>query len=227
MKTYNGAITAIALAMLVVLNGCSGEADEAKKLGFASIEEMKEIHAKGWHTKERYEEDIAKEKGYNSVAEMRAVQENHKSVEMALAKKKEVESNSFSDSKPYGVSSVTETKKPLVSEPPDLSARCKIVGDFGLEEDACASALECAAQFAYWGSKVGAAWAANIGRDIQLKDGLVRRGYLTEEKAKVAMDNGATNAVVILNYGAGAADAATKSVARCKKYIEHVSMINR
>ena len=69
MKTYNSATTAIALAMLMVLSGCSGEADEAKKLGFSSVEEMKEIHAKGWHTKERYEADSAKSAGFTSVAE--------------------------------------------------------------------------------------------------------------------------------------------------------------
>lgn len=58
MRTYkNTAMTAIALAMLAVLNGCSGEAEEAKKLGFASVEEMKEIHAKGWHTKDQYLKD--------------------------------------------------------------------------------------------------------------------------------------------------------------------------
>lgn len=45
-------------ALMTLLYGCSGEADEAKKLGFSSVEEMKEIHAKGWHTKEKYEEDI-------------------------------------------------------------------------------------------------------------------------------------------------------------------------
>jgi hypothetical protein len=41
----------------VVLFGCGGESDEAKKLGFASVDEMKEAHAKGWHTKQKYEED--------------------------------------------------------------------------------------------------------------------------------------------------------------------------
>jgi hypothetical protein len=90
MKRYNSATTAIALAMLMVLSGCSGEAEEAKKLGFASVEEMKEIQAKGWHTKARYDEDTAKTLGYSSVSEMKAVQENHKLV----AKSKDTTSES-------------------------------------------------------------------------------------------------------------------------------------
>ena len=49
---------AVVIAILIAgLFGCGGEADEAKKLGFASVEEMKEVQAKGWHTKQKYEED--------------------------------------------------------------------------------------------------------------------------------------------------------------------------
>ena len=49
---------AVVIAILVAgLFGCGGEADEAKKLGFASVEEMKEVQAKGWHTKQKYVED--------------------------------------------------------------------------------------------------------------------------------------------------------------------------
>lgn len=106
MKTYNGAITAIALAMLVVLNGCSGEADEAKKLGFASVEEMKEIHAKGWHTKQRHvedeakrrakereQEDEAKRQGYKSVAEAREAMIEKEKEEQAKASLKQLKAN--------------------------------------------------------------------------------------------------------------------------------------
>lgn len=49
------------------LFGCGSESEEAKKLGFASAEEMKEVHARGWHTLARYEEDTAKQAGYSSV----------------------------------------------------------------------------------------------------------------------------------------------------------------
>jgi flagellar biosynthesis GTPase FlhF len=66
----------------VLLFGCGREADEAKKLGFASVDEMKEAHTKGWHTKEKFEEDAdAKRKGYASGTEMKK----------AIAKKKEDE----------------------------------------------------------------------------------------------------------------------------------------
>jgi len=51
------------------------DSDEAKKLGFASVSEMKDIHAKGWHTMQRYDEDRAKAGGYASVAEMKEAEE--------------------------------------------------------------------------------------------------------------------------------------------------------
>lgn len=58
--------------LLVLLTACSGESDEAKKLGFASIDEMKEIHAQGWHTKNRFEGDFLKrkQKEINNVEKM-------------------------------------------------------------------------------------------------------------------------------------------------------------
>lgn len=55
LKTYCKTILIAIFA--VALFGCGGEADEAKKLGFASVDEMKEIHAKGWHTKQQYDAD--------------------------------------------------------------------------------------------------------------------------------------------------------------------------
>lgn len=70
---FNISRKTIAMALFaVLLLGCGREADEAKKLGFASVEEMKEIQAKGWHTKEKFEEDAdAKRKGYASGTEMK------------------------------------------------------------------------------------------------------------------------------------------------------------
>ena len=61
------AISFIAFALL----GC-GEDEEAKKLGFSSVSEMKEIQAKGWHTIQRYDEDRAKASGFASFADMKA-----------------------------------------------------------------------------------------------------------------------------------------------------------
>lgn len=63
------------VALCFFLFGCDGESDEAKKLGFASVSEMKDIHAKGWHTVQRYDEDRAKAGGYPSVAAMKAAEE--------------------------------------------------------------------------------------------------------------------------------------------------------
>ncbi|WP_143541653.1 hypothetical protein [Rhodoferax fermentans] len=47
----------LAVITALVLLGCSGEADEAQKLGFSSVPEMKEVQAKGWHTQQKYYED--------------------------------------------------------------------------------------------------------------------------------------------------------------------------
>ena len=73
--------SAVVAILTVTLFGCGGEADEAKKLGFANVEEMKEVQAKGWHTKERFEEDTAKQQGFKSAADMK----------VAIALKKEQE----------------------------------------------------------------------------------------------------------------------------------------
>ena len=63
-----------AVILLALLAACGGESGEAKKLGFASVDEMKEIHAQGWHTKYQYEEDFAKKNGYSSVSEWRSAE---------------------------------------------------------------------------------------------------------------------------------------------------------
>jgi len=45
------------LLVVVTLFGCSEETNEAKKLGFSNVAEMKEAQAKGWHTQKKYYED--------------------------------------------------------------------------------------------------------------------------------------------------------------------------
>jgi len=45
------------LLVAVTLFGCNEEANEAKKLGFSSVVEMKEAQTKGWHTQKKYYED--------------------------------------------------------------------------------------------------------------------------------------------------------------------------
>lgn len=62
---------ALAVMVVSILFGCNGEADEAKKLGFTNVDEMRNIQAKGWHSKERFDEDEAKLAGYNSVVDMK------------------------------------------------------------------------------------------------------------------------------------------------------------
>jgi hypothetical protein len=58
--------------LMATLFGCGSEADEAKKLGFASVDEMKEAHTKGWHTQQKYyadNPDIARKAQENKTAE--------------------------------------------------------------------------------------------------------------------------------------------------------------
>ena len=62
--------------------GCA-EDDEAKALGFNNVNEMKEIHARGWHTKVQYDEDRAKAAGFSSVAEMKIAEEAKRQEEEA------------------------------------------------------------------------------------------------------------------------------------------------
>ena len=75
---------AFACISFAVLTACNSKNEEAKKLGFSSATEMDEIHAKGWHTKERYEEDIAISLGYKSASAQ-------KSEELKIKKQKEFE----------------------------------------------------------------------------------------------------------------------------------------
>lgn len=81
-----------------VLLGC-GEEEEAKKLGFSSASEMNDIHAKGWHTKSKYNEDRAKAAGFASLSEMEKAAEakrqkdERKQKEQELAVKRQKESD--------------------------------------------------------------------------------------------------------------------------------------
>jgi hypothetical protein len=45
------------LLLPIAILGCNAEDQEAHKLGFESVEQMKQVHAKGWHTRKKYEED--------------------------------------------------------------------------------------------------------------------------------------------------------------------------
>lgn len=79
---------AIVSIAVLALFGC-GEEDEAKKLGFSSVTEMKEIQAKGWHTMQRYDEDRAKASGFASVADMKAAEATKKEQEAKVAAAKQ------------------------------------------------------------------------------------------------------------------------------------------
>jgi len=69
-------LIAVLMTFFIACSAFANTADierlEAQRLGFTSVQEMKEIHSKGWHTKERYEEDLSKQRGYSSASEMRA-----------------------------------------------------------------------------------------------------------------------------------------------------------
>ena len=73
--------TAFAIIAITLVSACS-ESNEATKLGFGSVSEMKRIHDLGWHTKKKYDEDQraykeamrakASELGFADVSEMEA-----------------------------------------------------------------------------------------------------------------------------------------------------------
>ena len=70
---------------LLVISGCDNKSTEATKLGFSSVQEMEEIHSKGWHTKAQYEDDAAKKLGFNSAAEMKIALEKQRVEKERLA----------------------------------------------------------------------------------------------------------------------------------------------
>ena len=69
MKNFKINFTVLCI-FLLAFSGCDNKSTEATKLGFSSVQEMEEIHSKGWHTKAQYEDDAAKKLGFNSAAEM-------------------------------------------------------------------------------------------------------------------------------------------------------------
>ena len=81
MQKNNVARLLAGVLSLIVIYGCSNDEDEAKKLGFSNAAEMKEIHSKGWHTKERYDEDMAIAAGYSSYSEMKKALEKKRLAE--------------------------------------------------------------------------------------------------------------------------------------------------
>ena len=54
-----------------VLSACDPAEDEAKKLGFNDVQDMRSIQVQGWHTKEKYYEDTYVTRGFNSIAAAR------------------------------------------------------------------------------------------------------------------------------------------------------------
>lgn len=96
MKISNLINLTFSVFAFMACSAYAGETEEAKKLGFDSVEEMRQIHAKGWHTKERYEidqaimrakeeEDAARRQGFPSAAEMKAA----KLIEQKMKKEEE------------------------------------------------------------------------------------------------------------------------------------------
>lgn len=87
MKSTKFVQMTVSLLVCVFITGCSGESQEAKNLGFDSLEEMKDIHKQGWHTKNQYNEDTARINGFSNYAEMKAFEEKKK-IELEEKKKK-------------------------------------------------------------------------------------------------------------------------------------------
>jgi len=88
-------------ACVSLLFGCGGESDEAKNLGFSSVDEMKVAQAKGWHTQQKYYEDnpnIASEsvekklRVEKTAAEAKAAENKKTEVKSAVEEKTDVTS---------------------------------------------------------------------------------------------------------------------------------------
>jgi hypothetical protein len=59
-------------ASIFMLVACDPADDEAKKLGFDDVQEMRSIQVQGWHNKDQYYADTYKSKMYASAAAMKA-----------------------------------------------------------------------------------------------------------------------------------------------------------
>ncbi|BDW12324.1 hypothetical protein PSHI8_24080 [Polynucleobacter sp. SHI8] len=62
----------VSLTAAILLTACGPSQQDAEKLGFANVPEMKEIQAKGFQTKEAYEVNIS---GFSSAQEMKLYQD--------------------------------------------------------------------------------------------------------------------------------------------------------
>lgn len=54
---------------LLILTGCGPNNKDAQALGFANVEEMKELQSQGFKTKKEYKEKIAEEQGFDDLEE--------------------------------------------------------------------------------------------------------------------------------------------------------------
>ncbi len=128
-KTINPKFV-VSLVAILSLFGCSGEADESKRLGFASVDEMKQAHANGWHTQQQYykdnptiarkaEERLAVEKKRN--AEKRAADEEKET-------KKSVVALDDSDREWYGEDSLTHGCK-KTDGPGEMIKTMQVLGE--------------------------------------------------------------------------------------------------
>jgi hypothetical protein len=61
----------LSICVMVLLSACDPAEDEAKRLGFADVQEMRSIQAQGWHTKDKYIDDNFANKGFASAAAMK------------------------------------------------------------------------------------------------------------------------------------------------------------
>lgn len=64
---------------LLALSACDPAEDEAKRLGFNDLTDMRATQAKGWHTKNQYYADNFKSSGFSSIEEMK--QAEYKGIE--------------------------------------------------------------------------------------------------------------------------------------------------
>lgn len=74
-KNMKKLIVSFACLASLSLLGCGPSEQEIKNLGFSNAAEMKEIQAKGFKTKDEYDQSLVKELGFKDVAEMKSLQE--------------------------------------------------------------------------------------------------------------------------------------------------------
>jgi hypothetical protein len=98
-------ILLVILAFLT-LSACDPAEDEAKKLGFDDLQDMRSKHAQGWHTKAQFYEDNYKKNGFANAIAMKTANDN-----AIVERAKQAKVNKEAEAKQSKIAKMEDTKQ--------------------------------------------------------------------------------------------------------------------